>query len=143
MGSVVREDEVPEVSWGDTTVPRLPGLSAAVISKNVWHEISKLKSAPAWREETGRSSETLAKSSGFSVVLVLMKAGTQMSTHHADGTTSLYVIQGRIRIHLPDEQVADLSVGEFLVLGPGLQHDVHAGEESAFLLTVAGVHGAI
>lgn len=143
MGLFVSGDEVSEVSGGDSTVPRLPGLSAAVISKNVWHEIAKLKSASSWQVATGRSSETLAKSSGFSVVLVLMKAGTQMSTHHADGTTSLYVVQGRIRIHLPEDQLADLGVGEFLVLEPGLEHSVQAGEESAFLLTVAGVHGAI
>jgi quercetin dioxygenase-like cupin family protein len=143
MGLFVSGDEVSEVSCSDNAVPRLSGLSAAVISKNVWHEITKLKSASSWQEETGRSSETLVRYSGFSVVLVLMKAGTQMRTHHADGATSLYLIQGRIRIHLPDEQVADLSIGELLVLESGLEHDVHAGEESAFLLTVAGVHGPI
>ncbi|MEO6924206.1 MAG: hypothetical protein ABI142_10305 [Bryocella sp.] len=136
-------DEVPEVSCCDTAVPRLPGLSAAVISKNVSHEIAKLKSASSWHEATGRSSETLAKYTGFSVVLVLMKEATQMCTHHADEATSLYVIQGHIRIHLSEEQCADLGVGELLVLEAGLKHDVEAREESAFLLTITGVHRAI
>jgi quercetin dioxygenase-like cupin family protein len=142
MGMFMSGDDVPEVSCGDNALQRLPGLSAAVISKNVWHEIAKLKSAPSWQEAPGRSSETLARYSGFSVVLVLMKAETQMNTHHADGTTSLYLIQGCIRIHLPEKQVADLGVGELLVLQPGLEHDVQAREESAFLLTIAGVHRA-
>ena len=143
MGLFMSDDDVPEILCGETAAPRLPGLSAAVISKNVWHEIAKLKSAPTWEEATGRSSETLAKYSGFSVVLVLMKAGTEMGTHHTDGRTSLYVVQGRIRINLPDEQRVDLGNGELLVLEPGLEHDVQALEESTFLLTIAGVQGAI
>jgi quercetin dioxygenase-like cupin family protein len=140
---IVIEDEVPGVSCGDIAVPRLPGLSAAVISKNVWHEIAKLKSAPSWQEATGRSSETLAKYSGLTVVLLLMKAGTQIRAHRVDGWTSVYVIQGRLKVHVLEEQCADLGVGELLILEPALEHDVQAPEESAFLLTIAGAHGAI
>jgi quercetin dioxygenase-like cupin family protein len=140
---IVSGDERHRISCGDIAVPRLPGLSAAVISKNVWHEIAKLKSVPSWQEATGRSSETLARYSGFSVVLLLMKAGTQMNRHHADGWTSIYVIQGRIRVDVLEVQFADLGVGELLILEPGVEHGVQASEESAFLLTIAGVHGAI
>ncbi len=136
-------DEVPEVLCGDTVVPRLPGLSATVISRNVWHEIAKLKSSPSWQQAAGRSSETLARYSDFSVILVLMKAGTQMGKHHAEGRTSIYVIQGRVRLHLLEGQCADLGAGELLMLERGLEHDVEAPEESAFLLTIAGVHGAL
>jgi quercetin dioxygenase-like cupin family protein len=135
--------DTTEILCGNTEVPRLPGLSAAIISKNVLHEIVKLKAAPAWQGAAGRSSETLAKYSGFSIVLMIMKAGTQMSTHHADGWTFLYMIDGRIRIHFLDDQRVDLGIGEVLTFEPGLEHDVHAVQESTFLLTIAGVPDAM
>jgi ferric-dicitrate binding protein FerR (iron transport regulator) len=62
-----------------------------------------------------------------------MKASTRMSTHHEDGTTSLYVIQGRIRIHLTEEQYEDLGVGEHLALKPDLEREVQAPEERTML----------
>jgi quercetin dioxygenase-like cupin family protein len=124
-------------------VPRLPELSTPVILKNVWYEIEKLKNAPTWQLTTGHSSETLAKYPDFTVVLVLMKATTVMSKHRVSGRTSISVIQGRIEVHLFEEQTLHLSAGEILMMDKGITHDVQALEECAFLLTIAGIPGSI
>jgi mannose-6-phosphate isomerase-like protein (cupin superfamily) len=72
----------------------------------------------------------------FLIVLVLMKANTQMSQHHVDARISIHSLQGRIRIHLPDQNV-DLATGELVALEYGIPHDVEALEESAFLITIS------
>jgi quercetin dioxygenase-like cupin family protein len=55
-----------------------------------------------------------------------------MSQHHVDARISIHSLQGRIRIHLPDQNV-DLATGELMALEYGIPHDVEALEESAFL----------
>jgi len=47
------------------------------------------------------------------------------------------VIQGKIRVHLPEDRLNELEPGELLTLDRCLEHDVEALEESAFLLTIA------
>jgi quercetin dioxygenase-like cupin family protein len=60
-----------------------------------------------------------------------------MSQHHADGPISVQGIQGRIRLHLPENQTVELGPGDILALETGLKHDVEALEDSAFLLTIS------
>jgi quercetin dioxygenase-like cupin family protein len=119
------------------TLTRLPQLANAVIRANIHQEIEKLKSASALQQDTGRSSETLVKYEDFRIVLVVMKAESRMSHHHADGPISVQGIQGRIRLHLPEDQAVELGPGDILALEPDLKHDVEALEDSAFLLTIS------
>jgi hypothetical protein len=91
---------------------------------------------------TGRSSETLAKYLDLVHVLVLMKAETLMDKHETAGRISLYMIQGRIELRLPEGQVIPLAAGELLTLDRELAY-LQALEESAFLLTVVGSAGSI
>jgi quercetin dioxygenase-like cupin family protein len=116
---------------------RLPALGAEVIRRNFKDELNKLKQAPSWQRESGRSSETLVKYNEFRIVLVHMKPGSYMSHHRAEGPISIQVIQGKIRVHLPEDRQDDLEPGELLTLDRCLEHDVEALEESAFLLTIA------
>ena len=116
---------------------RLPGLGAEVIRHNIGEEMNKLKQAPSWRRESGRSAETLVKYNEFRIVLIRMKPGSYMSHHKAEGPISIQSIQGRIRVHLPEDRTEDLSTGDLLTLDRCLEHDVEALEESAFLLTIA------
>lgn len=116
---------------------RLPELANAVIHTNIDREIERLKDAPAWQQAVGRSSETLVKYAGLRIVLVVMKAQSCMSQHHADGPISVHGIQGKIRLHLPEGKTVDLEPGGILALQAGLKHDVEALVESAFLLTIA------
>ena len=116
---------------------RLPALAEDVIHHNIGKELEKLKDAPSWQRESGRSSETLVKYNEFRIVLVRMKPGSYMSNHKAEGPISIHVIHGKIRVHLPGDRIEDLKVGDLLTLDRCLEHDVEALEESAFLLTIA------
>lgn len=119
------------------TLTRLPGLAEQIIRHNIDSELETLKSAPSWQRESGRSSETLVKYDQFRIVLVRMKAGSYMSHHRAEGPISIQVVHGKIRVHLPEDRIEDLSPGNLLTLERSLEHDVEALEESAFLLTIA------
>ena len=116
---------------------RLPGLAAEVIRRNIGDELEKLKRAPSWQRESGRSAETLVKYDEFRIVLVRMKPKSYMSHHKAEGPISIHVIQGKVRVHLPEDRMEDLKPGDLLTLDRCLEHDVEALEESAFLLTIA------
>ena len=116
---------------------RLPGLAAEVIRWNIGDALEKLKEAPSWQRESGRSAETLVKYDEFRIVLVRMKSKSYMSHHKAEGPISIQAIQGKIRVHLPEDRMEDLRPGDLLTLDRGLEHDVEALEESAFLLTIA------
>jgi quercetin dioxygenase-like cupin family protein len=111
-------------------------VSKIQISKNLHHEIEKLKAAPAWQQPTGRSSELIVKYSDFRIILMVMKAGTSMGRHSAQGRIAVNVIEGKIRFRLGESKSIDMSAGELLTLDRGVEHDVEALEESAFLLTV-------
>lgn len=115
---------------------RLPWLADPLLKFDIARELLELRSKDSWGRETGRSSKTLAKHSDFTVVLVLMKANTQMSQHQAEGRSSIQQIFGRMLVRLPHQEVT-LSTGELLVLGGGVVHDIDAKEESAFLLTIS------
>lgn len=115
---------------------RLPYLAAPLLRFNLRDELRQLREEDSWQRETGRSSKTLAKYPDFRIVLVLMKANTQMKEHHADARISIHSVEGKIRIHLPDQQV-ELTAGQLLVIDYGIKHDVEAFEESAFLITIS------
>lgn len=124
------------------SMTRLPELAEQVIRRNVAEELEKLKQAPSWARESGRSAETLVKYEEFRIVLVQMKPGSYMSQHRAEGPISIHVLQGKIRLHLPGDRMEDLAPGDLLTLERCLEHDVEAVEESAFLLTIAWPEGA-
>ena len=115
---------------------RLPYLAAPLLRFDLQDELRKLREQESFQRETGRSSKTLAKYPDFRIVLVLMKANTQMKEHHADGRISIQTIVGKIRVHLP-HQAVELGGGELLVIDPAIKHDVEALEESAFLITLS------
>jgi len=119
------------------SLTRLPQLANAMIQTNIRDEIQKLKDAFAWQQPVGRSSETLVKYENFRVVLVVLKQGSLMNGHHADGPISIHGLQGRIRLHLPESHTAELESGDILALERGVKHDVEAIEESASLLTIS------
>ena len=119
------------------TLTRLPELANEVIRHDIATELKKLEEAPSWQRESGRSAETLVKYEEFRIILVRMKPGSYMSHHRAEGPISIHALQGKIRVHLPDDRMEDLKQGDLLTLDRGLEHDVEALEESAFLLTIA------
>jgi quercetin dioxygenase-like cupin family protein len=65
-----------------------------------------------------------------------MKANTQMDQHRAEGRISIHQLLGKMRVHLPDQEVS-VSAGDLLVLDCGILHNLEALEESAFLMTIS------
>ena len=125
---------------GSKALNRLPQLADPLLQFDLGSELQQLRGEESWQRETGRSSKTLAKYPDFRIVLVLMKANTQMKEHRAEGRISIHHLLGKIRVHLPDQKVS-LTSGQLMVLDCGMVHDVEALEESAFLLTVSWPQG--
>jgi quercetin dioxygenase-like cupin family protein len=59
-----------------------------------------------------------------------------MKEHHADGTISLQVLKGHVRVTIQGKQ-HDLHTGNLFTLAASIRHDVEAIDESAFLLTIS------
>jgi quercetin dioxygenase-like cupin family protein len=97
-------------------------------------EIEGLRREPAY--ERGRNAKTIAKFADFRIVLTALKAGTRINEHHSAGRISVQTVTGHIRMRALDREF-DLPRGCVLVLDRGVQHDVEALQDSAFLLTVA------
>ena len=121
---------------GSKALNRLPQLAEPLLQFDLREELEQLRQQDSWQRETGRSSKTLAKYPDFRIILILMKANTQMNEHQAEGRISIHSLLGKICIHLPDQKI-NLAVGQLLVLDCGMVHDVEALEESGFLLTVS------
>jgi len=121
---------------GSKALNRLPQLAEPLLQFDLQKELQQLRQQDSWQRETGRSSKTLAKYPDFRIILVLMKASTQMNEHRAEGRVSIHHLLGTICVHLADQKV-NLSAGQLLVMDCGVLHDIEAVEESAFLLTIA------
>ncbi len=94
----------------------------------------ELRAEDAYARE-GHTARTLVRESDVRIVLVVMKAGARIAEHHANETAVVQALTGHVRLRLPDK-TADLPAGRLLALDPGLQHDVEAIVDSAFLLTL-------
>ena len=121
---------------GIEALNRLPGLAEPLLQIDLERELQQLRQEDSWQRETGRSSKTLAKYPDFRIVLILMKSGTRMRQHRAEGRISIQQLKGQVCIHLADRKV-NVSAGHLLVLDCGVLHDVEALEESALLLTIS------
>jgi quercetin dioxygenase-like cupin family protein len=121
-------------------LPRLPGLAEPLLQIDLERELQKLRREDSWQRQTGRSSKTLAKYPDFRIVLILMKSGTRMRQHRAEGRISIQQLEGRTCIHLIDRKV-NLPAGHLLILDCGVLHDVEALEESALVLTISWPRG--
>src|SRR5579872_2723909 len=90
---------------GIEALNRLPGLAEPLLQIDFERELQQLRQEDSWQRETGRSSKTLAKYPDFRIVLILMKSGTRMRQHKAEGRISIQQLKGKISIHLPDQKV--------------------------------------
>ena len=126
---------------GKKDLNRLPYLAEPLLRFDLNHELELLRREDSWERETGRSSKTLAKYPDFRIVLVCMKAGSHMNDHRAEARISIQALEGKILLHVPDQNPIELSAGQLLTLDCAVHHDVEALEESAFLLTIAWSKG--
>jgi quercetin dioxygenase-like cupin family protein len=111
-------------------------LDVPIFQCNLLEEIQTLHKEESWLKETGPSSKTLVKHSDMRVVLIAMNKNMIMREHKASARISIQTLVGHIRLKLADHTV-DLPTGHLLALDPCVAHDVEAGEDSAFLLTLS------
>jgi len=97
-------------------------------------EFQKLKSEGAWRGRP-RNAVTLLKDRGLTAILVGLHKDATIERHRADGPICIHLVAGALRLTAGDESLT-LEPGQIVTMAAGLEHDVHAREESAFLLTI-------
>jgi quercetin dioxygenase-like cupin family protein len=97
-------------------------------------EIADAEQKKPW--PAGLYSKTLFKKHDLRVVLISMQSDARMKEHHADGTISLHVLKGQIRVSV-NAKPHDLPAGTLFTLGASIRHDVEAKSDSAFLLTIS------
>jgi quercetin dioxygenase-like cupin family protein len=114
----------------DSTGNTIEGLAQFDLTK----EIADCEQTKPWK--SGLFSRTLYKKPDFRTVLIVMEPSARMKEHHADGTLSIHVLKGRIRMGI-GEQHYELPAGNLLTLEASVKHDVEAVEDSAFLLTIS------
>ena len=97
-------------------------------------EIADAEQKKPW--PAGLYSKTLFKKHDLRVVLISMQSDARMKEHHADGTISLHVLKGQIRVSV-NGKPHDLPTGTLFTLGASIRHDVEARSDSVFLLTIS------
>jgi len=98
------------------------------------YEIADAASKKPW--QAGHHAKTLFKKHDFRVVLITMEHGAHIKEHHADGTISVQVLKGKIRMNVGGKP-HELATGNLFTLGASIRHDVEALDDAAFLLTIA------
>jgi len=97
-------------------------------------EIADSEKKKPW--QSGHNAKTLFKKHDFRIVLITMDAAAHMKEHHADGTISIQVLKGHIRVTVQGKP-HDLHAGNLFTLAASIRHQVEAVKESAFLLTIS------
>jgi autotransporter translocation and assembly factor TamB len=92
---------------------------------NLAQEINDPKQKRPW--PAGHIARTLFKRPDFRMVL---------KEHHVDGTISVHVLKGKIRLTAQGE-AHELQASEIVTLSAAIRHDVEALDDSAFLITIA------
>lgn len=85
---------------------------------------------------SGRRSEILLKTPSLRVVLVTMRAGTELHEHSAPGTITVQPLAGRFLFIVASEE-REMGPGMVLSVEGGVRHAVRAIADGAFLLTIA------
>jgi len=95
---------------------------------------ARLRSEPS-AGERGHRQETLYRHGGSTIALFAFDRFTHLAEHKANGTVSMHVLRGRLKITAAG-QVHALGAGQMLVLAPGVPHAVAAEEESEMLVAI-------
>ncbi len=101
---------------------------------SVLNELTQLQQEHAWIDGD-RNSKTLVKKPDLRIVLMSLKRGARLDEHWAPGSVAIYLLAGRMRVTAAAETV-ELTPGEIMSVDGGLEHDVEATEDSAFILTI-------
>lgn len=101
---------------------------------DLFKEIADSEQKKPW--PSGLYAKTLFKKHDFRIVLISIENNARMKEHHADGSISIQVLKGHIRLNVHDHP-HDLHTGSLFTLAASIRHDIEAIEDSAFLLTIS------
>jgi quercetin dioxygenase-like cupin family protein len=90
-------------------------------------------------QHAGRNALTLARGSDLTVVLMVLKAQSELHEHQAPGPITVTALSGHLEFEaaMPSEPLR-LQTGDTAVCGAHLPHRVKALEDSAFLVVIGG-----
>ena len=133
----------PAHAAGETSgSPQRPAqrLTGTALTFDLAAEVAGLRSEASW-QRGDRNAKTLVKEAAFRVVLTTLKEGARIDSHEVHAQFSLQALSGRVRVTLPGQpgdpgRTIEVPSGHFLSVEEGIQHEVEALEESAFLLTI-------
>lgn len=114
-------------------------MQAPLQAFSIEEEVERLRAEKEWREGR-RNAITLRKGEGFSVVLLVMRAGDRLAEHSAPGPISVAVREGRIRF-TTEEEAVEAGVETLITCGANVEHAVEALEDAVCVVTIAGRHG--
>ncbi len=97
--------------------------------------LAEIKAQDSWRKGD-RSARTLIKDHRQRITLVVLRGGTNVATHQANGTISVQMLEGTMKFITPLRTVV-LRKGEILTLQARIQHSMESLGDSAFLLTLS------
>jgi quercetin dioxygenase-like cupin family protein len=135
MSTPPRDRPLGQTSGSDQRPAR--ELTGAAMDFDLAAELATLKQEASW-QRGDRNARTLVERGGIRLVLTALKTGARLREHQTPGWVSIHAIAGHLRIAAAGREV-DLPAGHVLVLARDEPHDVEAVEDSAFLLTVAGL----
>jgi len=101
-------------------------------------QIEQLRQEPYW--QSGRNSKTIAHYPDLRVVVTAIRGNSTIHEHQTAGRVAVQTLQGHLRMHAGGTKF-DLPAGRILVVDQTVPFDLHAMEDSAFLLTVAWPDG--
>jgi quercetin dioxygenase-like cupin family protein len=116
------------------SAPFSPPQANGIARFDLAREIAGAEARKPWA--SGVHSKTLVKQADIRVVLVMMESGARMDEHHADGSVSIQVMRGAIRLRA-GSAAEELRKDQILTIPPSVPHDVQAIEPSVFLLTLS------
>jgi quercetin dioxygenase-like cupin family protein len=98
-------------------------------------QLDRLTREPEWLRGD-RNAVTLAKSSSFRVVLVVLRDRARIGEDEAHGPISVQVIRGAVTVRRSDDS-AELSAGQLAAMEAGGPWSITARDASAMLLTIS------
>ncbi len=90
----------------------------------------------ARKARSGRTAKTLVKEGRLRLILVALRSGSGMKKHSVDGPASVHVLLGAVDFHRGGHKTS-AGPGSVVVYDAGVEHDVHARRDSAFLITMS------
>ena len=101
---------------------------------DLFKEIADSEQKKPW--SSGHFAKTLFKKHDLRIVLITMEKAAKMKEHHTDGTISVQVLKGEIRLNVHGHP-HDLPTGSLFTLAASIRHAVEAAADSALLLTIS------